>query len=113
MKIFLTGASGFVGSHLTQSLIAAGHEVIAHYRSSQALNIQSQSNLEVWSGDLNDVLSLTKRLQGIDSVIHCAAQMKLWNCEKELHETHDSTYSEVSQASRCSAVHIHERCISC
>jgi nucleoside-diphosphate-sugar epimerase len=87
MKIFLTGASGFVGSHLAQSLIAAGHEVIAHYRSPQGLNVKPQHNLEVWSGDLNDVPSLTKRLKGIDSVIHCAAEMKLWNCEKELYET--------------------------
>ena len=87
MKIFLTGASGFVGSHLVQSLVSAGHEIVAHYRSQQALNPKAQKNLEVWSGDLNDVPSLAKRLQGIDSVIHCAAQMKLWNCEKELHET--------------------------
>ncbi len=87
MKIFLTGASGFVGSHLAQSLVSAGHEIVAHYRSPQALNPKAQKNLEVWSGDLNDVPSLAKRLQGIDSVIHCAAQMKLWNCEKELHET--------------------------
>jgi nucleoside-diphosphate-sugar epimerase len=87
MKIFLTGASGFVGSHLAQSLAAVGHEIVAHYRSPQALNTKPQHNLEVWSGDLNDVQSLAKRLQGIDSVIHCAAQMKLWNCEKDLHET--------------------------
>jgi nucleoside-diphosphate-sugar epimerase len=87
MKIFLTGASGFVGSHLAQSLIAAGHDVVGHYRSPQSLNIKPQYNLEVWSGDLNDVQSLAKRLEAIDSVIHCAAQMKLWNCEKELHET--------------------------
>jgi nucleoside-diphosphate-sugar epimerase len=87
MKIFLTGASGFVGSHLAQSLASAGHEIVAHYRSPQALNIKSANNIEVWSGDLNDVPSLTKRLQGIDSVIHCAAQMKLWNSKKALHET--------------------------
>jgi nucleoside-diphosphate-sugar epimerase len=87
MKIFLTGASGFVGSHLVQSLIAAGHEVVAHYRSPQLLNIKPHNNLEVWSGDLNDVQSLAKRLQGIDSVIHCATQMKLWNSQKALHET--------------------------
>ena len=86
MKIFLTGASGFVGSHLLQSLIAAGHQIVAHYRSPQALNIQSQLNLQVWSGDLNDVHSLAKQLQGIDSVIHCAAEMKLWNSKKALHE---------------------------
>jgi nucleoside-diphosphate-sugar epimerase len=87
MKIFLTGASGFVGSHLAQSLIAVGHEVVAHYRAPQLLNIKPANSIEVWSGDLNDVQSLTKQLQGIDSVIHCAAEMKLWNCEKDLHET--------------------------
>lgn len=87
MKIFLTGTSGFVGSHLAQSLASAGHEIVAHYRSPQALNPKSANDIEVWTGDLNDVPSLSKRLQGIDSVIHCAAQMKLWNCEKELHET--------------------------
>jgi len=87
MKIFLTGASGFVGSHLTQSLITAGHEIVAHYRSPQLLNIKPTDHVEVWSGDLNDVQGLSKRLQGIDSVIHCAAEMRLWNCEKELYET--------------------------
>ena len=87
MKIFLTGASGFVGSHLVQSLIASGHEIVAHYRSPQSLNSESKHNLQIWSGDLNDVQSLSKRLQGIDSVIHCAAEMKLWNSKKALHET--------------------------
>jgi nucleoside-diphosphate-sugar epimerase len=87
MKIFLTGASGFVGSHLAQFLASAGHKIVAHYRSPQMLNNKSANNIEVWSGDLNDVHSLAKQLQGIDSVIHCAAQMKLWNCEKDLYET--------------------------
>ena len=87
MKIFLTGASGFVGSHLIQSLITEGHEIVGHYRLPHSINIKPQHNLEVWSGDLNDIQSLSKRLQGIDSVIHCAAEMRLWNCEKELYET--------------------------
>ena len=87
MKIFLTGASGFVGSHLVKSLIAAGHEIVGHYRPPQAINIKSRQNMEVWSGDLNDVHGLSKRLEGIDSVIHCAAEMKLWNSEKVLYET--------------------------
>ena len=104
MKIFLTGASGFVGSHLVQSLIAAGHEIVAHYRSPQALNIQSEHNLQVWSGDLNDVQALAKRLQGIDSVIHCAAEMKLWNCEKELHETNVLMTEHILKATKQAGV---------
>ena len=87
MKIFLTGASGFVGSHLVQSLIAADHELVCHFRAPQANNIESPSNPEVWSGNLNDVEGLAKRLRGLDVVIHCAAEMKLWNSEKSLLDT--------------------------
>ena len=104
MKIFLTGASGFVGSHLVQSLIAAGHEVVAHYRAPQSLNTKPQNNLEVWSGDLNDVQSLSKRLQGIDSVIHCAAEMKLWNSKKALHETNVLMTKNILKASKQAGV---------
>jgi len=104
MKIFLTGASGFVGSHLAQSLLAAGHQVLAHYRSPQSLNIQSQPNLQVWSGDLNDVQGLAKRLQGIDSVIHCAAEMKLWNSKKALHETNVLMTEHILKAAKQAGV---------
>ena len=104
MKIFLTGASGFVGSHLVQSLIAAGHEVVAHYRSPQSLKIKPQNNIEVYSGDLNDVQSLAKRLQGIDSVIHCAAEMKLWNSKKALHETNVLMTKNILQAAKQAGV---------
>ena len=104
MKIFLTGASGFVGSYLAQSLIAAGHEIVAHYRSPQALNPKAQNNLEVWSGDLNDVPSLAKRLQGIDCVIHCAAQMKLWNSKKALHETNVLMTKNIVKAAKQAGV---------
>jgi 2-alkyl-3-oxoalkanoate reductase len=104
MKIFLTGTSGFVGSHLVQSLIAAGHELVAHYRAPQLLNIKPQHNLEVWSGDLNDVQSLAKRLQGIDSVIHCAAEMKLWNSKKALHETNVLMTKNILKAAKQAGV---------
>ena len=87
MKIFLTGAGGFVGSHLAQSLSAAGHEIILHYRAPDKVNKSSQQNLEVWSGDLTDIQGLAKKLQGVDVLIHCAAEMQLWNSNKALLET--------------------------
>ncbi len=104
MKIFLTGASGFVGSHLVQSLVSAGHEIVAHYRSPQSLNIKPENHVEVWSGDLNDVQSLAKRLQGIDSVIHCAAEMRLWNSEKALHETNVLMTEHILKAAKQASV---------
>jgi nucleoside-diphosphate-sugar epimerase len=87
MKIFLTGASGFVGSHLAQSLIAAGHELVCHFRKPLSIEAESHCNFEIWSGSLNDVEGLSKRLQGLDVLIHCAAEMRLWNSDKALLET--------------------------
>jgi nucleoside-diphosphate-sugar epimerase len=100
MKIFLTGASGFVGSHLIESLIAEGHELVCHFRTPQAINGESHSNPEVWSGNLNDVEDLSKKLQGLDVVIHCAAEMKLWNSEKSLLETNVFMTKNILESSR-------------
>ena len=100
MKIFLTGASGFVGSHLIQSLIKAGHEIVAHYRLPHSINSKPGHHLEVWSGDLNDIQTLSKRLQGLDSVIHCAAEMKLWNADNALQETNVLMTKNILEATR-------------
>jgi nucleoside-diphosphate-sugar epimerase len=100
MNIFLTGASGFVGSHLAKSLSAAGHEVLCHFRTPQATNIEPHPNLAIWSGNLNDVDSLSKRLLGFDTAIHCAAEMKLWNSEKALLETNVLMTQHVLEAAR-------------
>ena len=100
MKIFLTGASGFVGSHIAQSLIAADHELVCHFRAPQSINIESHPNPAVWSGNLNDVARLSNRLQGLDVVIHCAAEMKLWNSEKALLDTNVFMTKNILESAR-------------
>jgi nucleoside-diphosphate-sugar epimerase len=104
MKIFLTGASGFVGSHLIQSLSAAGHEILCHFRSPESFHIKPHQNLEIWSGDLNDISSLSKRLQGFDVVIHCAAEMKLWDSEKALYESNVLMTKNILESAKCSGI---------
>lgn len=104
MKIFLTGASGFVGSHLIQSLSAAGHEILCHLRSPESFHIKPHQNLEIWSGNLNDISSLSKRLQGFDVVIHCAAEMKLWDSEKALYETNVLMTKNILESAKCSGI---------
>ena len=104
MKIFLTGASGFVGSHLIESLTSEGHELVCHFRAPQTINIESHPNLAVWSGNLNDVEDLSKKLQGLDVVIHCAAEMKLWNSEKSLLETTVFMTKNILESSRRASI---------
>jgi nucleoside-diphosphate-sugar epimerase len=104
MKIFLTGASGFVGSHLLESLNAARHEIICHFRTPHVIHSKPSQNLEIWSGDLNDIQSLTKRLQGFDALIHCAAEMRLWNSEQALLETNVLMTKNVLESAKLAGV---------
>lgn len=70
--IFVTGASGLVGSHLIQSLLAKGKKVRALYR--QAVPVFAGSDHCEWiKGDILDPIGLTEALAGVDYVYHCAA----------------------------------------
>jgi dTDP-glucose 4,6-dehydratase len=80
--VFVTGADGFIGSHLTESLVASGKyrvRALAQYNSFNSIGwledssaLQS-SKLEVISGDIRDHSFMTHALQGADRVIHLAA----------------------------------------
>lgn len=66
MRILVTGATGFVGSHLVPALLEAGHEVVALVRREVEL---PQGALTV-KGDVLDVNSLKKAVKGCEAVIH-------------------------------------------
>jgi dihydroflavonol-4-reductase len=70
--IFVTGASGLVGSHLITSLLAKGKKVRALYR--QSVPVFAGSDQCDWiKGDILDPIGLTEALEGVDYVYHCAA----------------------------------------
>jgi nucleoside-diphosphate-sugar epimerase len=70
--IFVTGASGLVGSHLIQSLLSKGKKVRALYR--QAVHVFAGAEQCDWvKGDILDPIGLNEALEGVDYVYHCAA----------------------------------------
>jgi dihydroflavonol-4-reductase len=70
--IFVTGATGLVGTHLIQSLLAKGKKVRALYR--QAIPVFAGADQCDWvKGDILDPIGLTDALAGVDYVYHCAA----------------------------------------
>ncbi len=70
--IFVTGASGLVGSHLIQSLLGKGKKVRALYR--QAVPVFAGSEKCDWvKGDILDPIGLNEALEGVEYVYHCAA----------------------------------------
>ncbi|WP_285906077.1 NAD-dependent 4,6-dehydratase LegB [Pseudodesulfovibrio pelocollis] len=80
-KILVTGADGFIGSHLVERLVTAGHSVraLAHYNHCNAwgwldtLRPDILSATEVVTGDIRDCGSVREMMKGIDVVFHLAA----------------------------------------
>ena len=81
MKALVTGATGFVGSHLVRLLLAEGHTVRALYRSQKKLDILEGLDIEPIQGDLDDVALLREACAGCDWVFHVAAKADYWRSD--------------------------------
>lgn len=87
MRIFLTGATGFIGSALVPELIQAGHQVTGMTRSEAGAQALREAGAEPHHGTLEDVESLKRGAAQADAVIHLAFDHDfsrfVENCEKD------------------------------
>jgi dihydroflavonol-4-reductase len=78
MKVFLTGATGFVGHHVARALAAEGAKLRMLVRKTSNLDNLDGIRGEAHEGDLLDPESLRPALAGCDAVMHVAADYRLW-----------------------------------
>jgi len=111
MKILITGADGFIGSHLCEKLVKQGHEVKAfvHYNSFNSygwidsVEKKIQDKLKIFSGDIRDENLVRKAVKGNEIVIHLAALIGIpysYESPKSYYETNVKGTLNILQAAK-------------
>ena len=78
MTTLVTGAAGFLGSHVARQLVARGDDVRVLLRASSTNRAIADLSLEYVTGDLRDPASLDRAMKGVKRVFHVAADYRLW-----------------------------------
>jgi dihydroflavonol-4-reductase len=105
MKCFVTGATGFLGSHVARQLLARGAELRLLVRPTSRTENIADLPAERVVGDLRDPGSLKKGLAGCEFVFHVAADYRLWALNgKELYDSNVEGTRNILQAARESRV---------
>jgi len=105
MKIFVTGATGFLGSHVARHLLAAGADLRLLTRPTSRTDNIADLPAERVVGDLRDIESLKRGMAGCEVVFHVAADYRLWAVNgQELYQSNVDGTRNILQAARESGV---------
>lgn len=91
MKVLVTGASGFLGSHVAQLLRDQGHQVRCLVRRSSNVTFLESLGVERVIGAVDDPESLLPAVRGVDAVVHCAGLVKARSVEEFDRVNHQGT----------------------
>ncbi len=102
MDILVTGATGFVGSHLCRALAEQGHHVRALHRPTSSLALLEGVPAELVQGDLFEPETLALAARDIEVVYHCGGRVGSWTDAEEMAASHvEGTHNILSAARQC------------
>lgn len=85
MRNLITGATGFIGSHIAQRLAEYQEEVTALVRKTSKIDFLKSLGIKFAYGDINDIDSVRRAMNGIEVIYHSAALADEWISPKEAH----------------------------
>lgn len=103
-KALVTGASGFVGSHLCRRLCQRGYQVKALIRQTSSLERLRELDIDLAYGDLRDIFSLHSALKGMEIVFHTAASVGDWVKKEEAYAVNVKGTENILKASLSASV---------
>lgn len=104
MKIIITGATGFLGRNLAESLHHDGCEIIATGRSVRIGEALRKTGITFIPADIQNGSQLNNVFSSADCVIHCAAKAGDWGKYKEFYDTNVMGTRQVISACKCNAI---------
>ena len=105
MTTLVTGASGFLGSHVARQLVTCGEDVRVLMRASSTNRAIADLSLEYVTGDLRDPASLDRAMKGAKRVFHVAADYRLWaKRPKEIYHSNVGGTRNLLEAARRAGV---------
>ena len=105
MKSFVTGATGFLGSHVARQLLSNGADLRLLVRATSRTENIADLPADRVVGDLRDVESLRRGMSGCEVVFHVAADYRLWSRDgRELYQSNVDGTRNILQAARDSSV---------
>ena len=84
-RIFLTGATGFIGSHVAEALCEQGFSCVAFVRDPSRLSERLLHRCEIRTGDIRDAATIADAMRGCSSVVHIAGLAADWGSDEDFH----------------------------
>src|SRR5579884_3734611 len=106
MTALVTGATGFIGSHVIEALLARGEAVHALVRNSATAAGLRERGVEVIVGDMRDREVLESALREVGTVFHCAAAVGDHFSRRELFAQNLEGARQVFEAARAASAHV-------